>query len=85
LSPDLQGKVKLTASSTTSHRSSSTKIRIAKQYGDNGREHGDNGRGHGDNGRGHGENAGGHGDIARVLGIGVTGAPNSIARVLERG
>jgi hypothetical protein len=84
LSPRLSGKVKLTASSTTSHRSSSTKIYIEKQYGDNGRDHGD-GRNHGDKGGDQGDNGRGHGDIDRVLGFGVMGGSNSIARVLERG
>jgi len=83
LSSHLSGKVKLTATSTTTHRSSKTKIYIQKQHGNNGNGNGHGNNGHGNNG--HGNNGSGHGDIARLLGFsGVTGGSNSIARVLQR-
>jgi hypothetical protein len=98
LSAGLRGNVRLTASSTTSHRSSSTRIQIGQRHGGNGGGHGDNGGGNGgghgdnsdDNGGGHGDNSddngggngGGHGDNARALGLGWMGGSSWIDRVL---
>jgi hypothetical protein len=79
LSPKLSGNVKLTATSTTTHRSSSTRIHIVKRDGGG---HGNNGWGHGNNGWGHGNNGWGHGNTARALALTVPGGPNSIAGVL---
>jgi hypothetical protein len=76
LSSSLRGKVKLTASSTTSHRSSTTKINVGKRNGGHGSEQGDDRGEHGDD---RGEN---DDDDARVSGLSATGGSNWTNRVL---